>query len=121
MKGLLAILLVGIFAFVNPAVPNNYTTSVKTGGEVEAKYIKTGSYEVKYLEEKTTENFKKYEVYYPKDLETTNTKYPVVVFVNGSGVKGSRYKALFKHLASWGFIVLGNEEESSWAGNSADK
>lgn len=121
MKGLLAILLVGILAFANPAVPNNYTTSVKTGGEVEAKYIKTGSYEVKYFEEKTTDNFKKYEVYYPKDLETTNTKYPVVVFVNGSGVKGSRYKALFRHLASWGFIVLGNEEESSWAGTSADK
>ena len=52
MKGILAILLVGILAFANPAVPNNYTTSVKTGGEVEAKYIKTGSYEVKYFEEK---------------------------------------------------------------------
>ena len=72
MKGLLAILLVGILAFANPAVPNNYTASVKTGGEVEAKYIKTGSYEVKYFEEKTTENFKKYEVYYPKDIENTN-------------------------------------------------
>ena len=121
MKGLLAILLVGIFAFANPAVPNNYTTSVKTGGEIESKYIKNGSYEVKYFEEKTTEDFKKYEVYYPKELETNTSKYPVVVFINGTGVYGHKYKALFKHLASWGFIVLGNEDPSTCKGTSADK
>ena len=46
--------------------------------------------------------------------------FPVVVLVNGTGVYGSKYKALFEHLASWGFLVLGNEDPSTCSGDSAD-
>ena len=34
---------------------------------------------------------------------------------------GSKYRALFRHLASWGFIVVGNEDPSTCAGTSADE
>ena len=34
------------------------------------------------------------------------------MFVSAGWVKASKYKALFRHLASWGFIVLGNEDPS---------
>ena len=40
--------------------------------------------------------------------------------VNGTGVYASKYPALFKHLASWGFIVIGNEDPSTCSGDSAD-
>ncbi|MCR5228572.1 MAG: hypothetical protein K6D03_00430 [Solobacterium sp.] len=43
-------------------------------------------------------------------MESSDRKYPAVIFVNGTGIRGSKYKALFKHLASWGFIVAGNED-----------
>lgn len=44
-----------------------------------------------------------------------------MVFTNGTGVAGSKYVALFEHLASWGFVVIGNEEPETWNGISSDK
>ncbi|MCD7860047.1 MAG: hypothetical protein LUH51_07810 [Firmicutes bacterium] len=40
--------------------------------------------------------------------------------VNGTGVPASKYPALLEHFASWGFIVIGNEQEFSWQGDGAD-
>ena len=45
--------------------------------------------------------------------------YPLVVMVNGTGTKASQYKAVFKHLASWGVIVIGNEDANSRTGESS--
>ncbi len=117
------ILVIGLLVWKSkePMVPLDYVDTVQTGGEIEAKYLKKGSYEVSYFEEKTDDSLKLQEVYYPKELETTDKKYPVVVFANGTGVAGSKYKALFEHLASWGFVVIGNEEPESWNGKSSDK
>lgn len=68
----------------------------------------------------TTSNGKKYEIWYPTEMETsTNTTYPLVVMVNRTGVVASKYKPIFDHLASWGFIVIGNEDESAGNGASA--
>lgn len=109
-----------IWNMTKPAVPGNYETAVETGGEIEAKYLAHGPHDVKYTEQKVLENYKKYEVYYPADLETENKTYPLIVVNNGTGVKGSKAKAMFEHFASWGFIVIGNEEEYSWNGFSAE-
>ncbi len=117
------ILLIGLLVWKSKEhmVTLDYVDTVQTGGEIEAKYLKKGSYEVSYFEEKTDDSLKLQEVYYPKELETTDKKYPTVVFANGTGVAGSKYKALFEHLASWGFVVIGNEEPESWNGKSSDK
>ena len=119
----IVILVIGVLVFLStrPAVPNNYTKTVKTGGEIEAKYLAMGNSEVKYIEETADEPIAKYEIYYPAELETSSEKCPAVVFVNGTGVPGSKYKALFRHLASWGFIVIGNEDPSTGDGTSADQ
>ena len=66
------------------------------------------------------ENYEKYEIYYPEELTSADKKYPVIVVSNGTGVKGSKAKAMFEHFASWGFIVIGNEEEYSWNGFASD-
>lgn len=116
---LLAALLL-IKAALTPAVPKNYTETVKTGGEIEVKYLKNGSYKTAYTEVKVLENYKKYEIYYPEELTSADKKYPVIVVSNGTGVKGSKAKAMFEHFASWGFIVIGNEEEYSWNGFASD-
>lgn len=102
-----------------PAVPNGYTSKVKTGGSIEAKYIGMGTHEVEYTENVTMSALKKFEIYYPKDISSMN-KVPVVVFLNGTGIKGSKYPALQKHLASWGFITIANEEENSFYGEAAE-
>lgn len=116
----LMICLLVIASFI-PAVPNNYTKKVKTGGEIEEKYLAMGKYRVKSTKSKATELTKYNYVYYPEELESSNRKYPVVVILNGTGILPKKYKALFKHLASWGFIVVGNDDGSTGFGKSADE
>ena len=106
---------------MSPAVPRNYTKTVKAGGGIESRYLEAGNLKVKYREEPAPEPLKKFEVYYPAELTESGGKYPVVLFLNGSGTPGSKYKALFRHLASWGFVVAGNEDPSTGAGESADR
>lgn len=110
------------FATAEPEImtPDNYETTVVTGGDIEATYLSHGTHEVTYFEEDTDEKWQKYEVYYPTDLEKNVGKYPVIVMTNGSGVRASRYIASFQHFASWGFIVIGNEHDTTYAGDSSD-
>lgn len=117
------ILVIGFFILIalTPAVPKNYVKEVKTGGDIETKYLAMGSCEVKKIKSKATELTKYNYVYYPQELESSNKKYPVVVVLNGTGVLPKKYKALFEHLASWGFIVVGNDDGSTGFGKSADE
>ena len=95
-----------------PSVPGDYTQKVKTGGEIEAKYLAMGSHEVEHLESVTVSSLEKFEVYYPKDIDKMG-KVPVVIFLNGTGTPASKYPALQEHLASWGFITIANEENNT--------
>lgn len=120
---LILIALIAAFLFwlsTQPFVPNNYTKTVDTGGKIEAQYLSMGAHEVQYIEAEAPGDWKKFEAFYPAELEQGEDTYPVVVFANGTGVAASKYKALFKHLASWGFIVLGNEDPSTCTGASAE-
>ncbi|MDD3409184.1 MAG: alpha/beta hydrolase [Eubacteriales bacterium] len=103
-----------------PAVADNYAQTVQTGGELEAKYLQNGTHDVSYKEASVMQSFGKYEIWYPSDLETGDAQYPVVIFCNGTGVKASKYTAVMKHLASWGFVVMATEEEYSWNGFGAE-
>ena len=105
----------------NPdAAPADYETSIQTGGDVEAKYLAHGPYDISYFEADAGSVFKKFEVWYPAELTSSGATYPVIVSANGSGIKASVYTTVLKHYASWGFIVIGNEDESSWAGDSSE-
>ena len=117
------VLIIGLLVLTSfvPAVPKNYTKEVKTGGDIEAKYLAMGEYKVKHTKSKATELTKYNYVYYPEELESSNKKYPVVVVLNGTGVLPKKYTALFEHLASWGFIVVGNDDGSTGFGKSADE
>lgn len=68
----LILVLILAYAGMKPAVPGNYETTVKTGGEIEAYYLAHGNCVVKYTEQQVMENFKKYEIYYPAELETSD-------------------------------------------------
>lgn len=119
------ILIVGIsillkFLGSRPVVPANYTQDTETGGPIEAKYMATGSHEVSTYEEPVLQSFSKYTIDYPTELETTDEKYPVIVVCNGSGTPISKYLSVPEHFASWGFIVIGTEEEYDWSGFSAE-
>lgn len=96
------------------ALTKDYIKKIETGGDIEAKYLGAGSYEVSYYEEAAVQVFEKYEIYYPKELETEDKVYPVIVVCNGTGWKASKSKPIYEHYASWGFIVIATEETHSW-------
>lgn len=98
----------------------NYYNKATPAGKLESKYTPLGSSPVSYVEYGAdNETYGKYEVWYPAELEQTQTVYPLVIMANGTGVKASQYKEVFQHLASWGFIVAGNEDENSRTGASS--
>ena len=119
------VLMIGVFILLKflgsrPAVPVNYTQDTETGGLIEAKYMAAGDHEVSAYEEPVLQGFSKYTICYPAELETTNEKYPVIIVCNGSGTPVSKYLPVPEHFASWGFIVIGTEEEYDWSGFSAE-
>lgn len=119
---LIPVILIGglfIWASLKPAISKYYYEKVDTGGEIEARYTAMGEHEVKFVKFDAFQNYKAYEIWYPADLDNNNQQYPLVIMANGTGVPASKTKAIFKHLASWGFIVVGNEDEFSWNGFSS--
>lgn len=114
------IVLLFIKAALTQMAPADYTETVKTGGDIESTYLRNGSHSVSYFEKKVNEDFEKYEAWYPEDMKSTDGTYPLIVVLNGTGVKASKYKAQFEHFASWGFIVIGTEESESWDGVAAE-
>lgn len=114
------IAVIVIFNSKKTVAPTDYSQTVETGGEIEAKYMANGIYEISHFEEPVLQGFGKYVIYYPVELERADKTWPVVVVANGSGCKASKYSALFEHLASWGFIVIGTEEEYDWNGFASE-
>lgn len=96
------------------AITKDYTKKIETGGDIEAKYLGDGAHAVSYYEEAAAQVFEKYEIYYPKELETENKACPVIVVCNGTGWKASKSKPIYEHYASWGFIVIATEETHAW-------
>lgn len=111
-----------IFAVLKIAAYRNthYTENAKPSGKIEKEYTAMGPMKVSSATyDAESEAFQKFEIWYPSDMEEGPGIFPVVIMANGTGVKASAYKEVFRHLASWGFIVAGNEDESSWNGNSS--
>ncbi len=91
-----------------------------TGSPIEAAYLKNGSHRTACFEQNVSGDHKKIEVWYPEDLSENSRARPLIVVLNGTGVKASRYRAQFEHFASRGFIVVGTEEEEAWDGDAAE-
>ena len=69
-------------------------TNALLDGSEDPAILDMGSHEVGYYEAIAVSSFKKFEIYYPSDIEKMDTALPVVVFVNGTSVLGSKYPAL---------------------------
>ena len=121
---ILLILIVAIFILfkVIEYRGNHYYNYLETEKELEKKYSQFGEHEVSFKSfDSNSDIFKEYQIWYPTNLENSNEKYPLVVIANGTGITASKYKGFFKHLASWGFVVIGNEDENSRSGESSSK
>ena len=104
-----------------PSVTADYYAQTQTGGEIEETYTAMGEYDVDYAEYPAQDLLiKQYKIWYPSALAgEEGREWPIVVMANGTGVPASRYTPVFRHLASWGFVVIGNEMQNSWSGGAS--
>ncbi|MGN1160437.1 MAG: hypothetical protein ACI4SE_09575 [Lachnospiraceae bacterium] len=112
------LILLLLYLSKKPSIPSNYVKQQETGGSIEETYAGAGAYEItsaEYDAGKEGNRQRHFKVWYP----VAEGQYPLVVMVNGTGVPYQKYEELFEHLASWGFVVIGNDYETSWDGEAA--
>jgi len=101
------------------SVNENYFTEFSSSAPLELKYSQLGEYEVSTLDDPSdNEVIKKVRFWYPSEPESSDKKVPVIVVVNASGTPAFKYEPWFKRLASWGFIVVGNEDPQAGTGET---
>ncbi len=112
-KTILCLLLSFTFLFPLCNIPTIYA-------ENKTKTISSSDYEVAY-----TGDFSKiisgYIVIYPKELTSSNQKWPVVVWANGTACAPGLYWNALCALASKGYVVVASSETMSASGDSQIK
>ncbi len=110
LKTLLCLLL--SFTFI---IPLNHSSIIHASSKTENTI--QSDYEVAY-----TGDFSKiisgYIVIYPKDLTTSNQKWPVIVWANGTACAPGLYWNALCALASKGYVVVASSETMSASGDS---
>lgn len=124
----LIVLLIGALLIKNyidskkPYLEDTYYEDFQSDVPLAKKYAGLGSYEVSHLELKSEDDtIKKYRIWYPTELESKSQKYPLIVVTNASNTSAYNYEPYFERLASWGFIVAGNEDRGAGSGLSTSK
>ena len=98
------------YCSVFPAVSRSYNRNTYPC-PVEQKYHENGPYQV------TVQSLDGIHMFLPDTVH--KAPLPTVVMVNGTGLKALHYRPVFEHLASWGFVVIGNDDSNAWNGRSA--
>ena len=109
-------------ALNTPLYPENYYEgyAAVAGGSLEAKYTGRGVYEVENITiSSDNQSIKNIRIFFPTELRENNKKYPMIMVVNGSQTPAKIYLPVFERLASWGFIVVGNDDPQTGNGDTA--
>lgn len=124
----LVVLLLGLLILKNradaqkPWLPEDYYTAFASQSPLEKKYMGRGSFAVSHTvipsEDASIQNFR---LWYPAGLETSSETYPLVLITNASNMAALNYEPFFERLASWGFIVAGNDDRQAGTGASTSQ
>jgi len=125
---ILIVLVVGFLLIKNyidsqkPWLEKDYYTQFQPDLELEKKYAGLGDYEVSGMVvksgDKTIGNIR---IWYPSEMENMQNRYPLIVVVNGSNTAALNYEPYFERLASWGFVVVGNDNRQAGTGISTSQ
>ena len=126
---ILLVLGIAAFQYIKSIMPNGdgnndivegYYLNFKSGALLEMKYSQLGPYETSCIEfASDNESIGKIRVWYPTELESGSKSWPMIMVVNASGTPAASYVPFFPRLASWGFIVVGNEDGQTGNGETA--
>ncbi len=101
-------------------LPKNYYENIHSDSPLEFRYSQCGNYSVSKLEFKSDNSaIGKIMAWYPAELEANDKRYPMVIVVNGSNTRARNYMPFFERLASWGFVVVGNNDPQTGTGETA--
>lgn len=109
-------------ALNTPVYPDNYYEgyAAAAGGPLEAKYTGRGTCEVESITVSSdNRSIKNIRIFFPSELRKNDRKYPLIMVVNGSQTPAKIYLPVFERLASWGFIVVGNDDPQTGNGDTA--
>ena len=97
-----------------PWYDNNYFDDLRTDAVLEKKYSGRGSFETACTEFKSDNSkIDTIRVFYPAELADSNR--------SASGTRARNYTAVLDRIASWGFIVVGNDDPQSGTGETASQ
>ena len=116
----LALVMFALYLYADnkPLIGKNFRDSVATGGELEKKYLADGTHKTKKATAQAESPIEKYTIYYPEELESKNKTYPMVLVVNQTGGKATKIEPMLEQLATWGFIVVGNQDKGTGTGQT---
>lgn len=87
------------------------------GTPVENRYQGAGTWIVTQTEV-SAESGLTYRIVHPRDLGGGGFRHPILVWGNGTGSTPDQYTAVFRQLASWGFVVIGSSDTQQATGDS---
>ena len=129
LAAILLVLGVAVFQYIKSMMPNGdgnndivegYYLNCESDAPLEVKYSQPGDYTTAYTEfPSDNESIGKIRVWYPAELESSSKTWPMIMVVNASGTPAASYEPFFPRLASWGFIVVGNEDGQTGNGETA--
>ena len=110
--------LAAIFALLHEREVHYYRYADPVG-PIERRFTPLGASETAELTLPTAEPSNSITIFYPKELP--DERLPLVLFANGTGTPVSKYPEVLRHLASWGFIAVGNEDGNVRTGASLEQ
>ncbi len=92
-----------------------FTANVMAATTIEDNYSAAGSAAVSsVIIPVTGQSFTSYKIWYPTNMDAGS--YPVIVWSNASNETYSNHESYLSRLASWGFVVIGNDDTSTGKG-----
>ena len=115
-----ALVVKGYIQSKKPSVREDYYTEFSSPCPLEQKCSQPGGYAVSSVDTPSDDKrIGKIRVWYPSEATDTDALYPAILVVNASNTPAYKYEGWFKRLASWGFVVIGNEDPQAGTGETA--
>ena len=129
LAAILLALGIAAFYYIKSMMPNGdgnnnivegYYKAFRSDAPLEMKYAQLGIHDTAYTEfPSDNAPIGKVRIWYPKALEDSEKTWPMIMVVNASGTPAASYEPFFVRLASWGFVVVGNEDGQTGTGETA--
>lgn len=102
-------------------ITTDFQNKVQSQFEIERHYNQKGTLAVATQTVSANAHLPNIKIWYPSELQEKNKTYPIVIFSNGSNTPYDKYEPIFEYLASWGFVVVGDDVAHAWAGVSSSQ